>query len=211
MFFLQRVSHFHQHEASDHDLHGAGHVHHDGGGHEASTMPVRPVGDVEGGAASGAAHTVSWMAVAAGLGVHGLLDGAALGAALRAEEDSLSWWPPAGLGTLLAILLHKPFDALTINLLLARSGAGAAWRQSINLLYACVTPAGVVLFELIQRIHGTHWTGIALALTGGSFLCIAASDLLPELQFHRHDRWKLSAALLLGVLLAWLVGRAHAA
>ena len=32
------------------------------------------------------------------------------------------------------------------------------------------------------------------------------SDLLPELQFHRHDRIKLSMALLAGLLLAYLVG-----
>ena len=36
----------------------------------------------------------------------------------------------------------------------------------------------------------------------GTFVCIATSDLLPELQFHSHDRFKLSAALILGIALA---------
>ena len=45
----------------------------------------------------------------------------------------------------------------------------------------------------------------ALAFSAGTFLCISLSDLLPELQFHRHDRIKLSAALLLGLALAWIL------
>jgi zinc and cadmium transporter len=41
----------------------------------------------------------------------------------------------------------------------------------------------------------------ALAFSAGTFLCIALSDLLPELQFHEHDRLKLSLALLGGFAL----------
>ena len=37
----------------------------------------------------------------------------------------------------------------------------------------------------------------------GVFLCVSLSDLLPELQFHSHDRGSLSVALLLGLALAW--------
>ena len=48
--------------------------------------------------------------------------------------------------------------------------------------------------------------GTALAFSAGTFLCIAAADLLPELQFHSHDRVKLSAALLAGIALAVLFG-----
>ena len=47
-------------------------------------------------------------------------------------------------------------------------------------------------------------TAAALAFSGGTFLCIALSDLLPELQFHAHDRTKLSVALLAGFLLMLL-------
>jgi zinc and cadmium transporter len=36
-------------------------------------------------------------------------------------------------------------------------------------------------------------------------LCIASSDLLPELQFHSHDRFKLSVALLAGLSIAVLI------
>ena len=33
--------------------------------------------------------------------------------------------------------------------------------------------------------------GYALAFAAGAFLCIALSDLLPEIHFHSHDRGKL--------------------
>jgi zinc and cadmium transporter len=46
----------------------------------------------------------------------------------------------------------------------------------------------------------------ALAFSAGTFLCISMSDLLPELQFHKHDRGVLSIALLVGLLIAWAIG-----
>ena len=46
-------------------------------------------------------------------------------------------------------------------------------------------------------------TGAALALASGAFLCIAAADLLPEVQFHSHDRILLTVALAIGIALAW--------
>jgi zinc and cadmium transporter len=47
----------------------------------------------------------------------------------------------------------------------------------------------------------------SLAFSAGTFLCISLSDLLPELQFHDHDRGKLSVSLVLGLVLALAVGR----
>jgi zinc and cadmium transporter len=42
-----------------------------------------------------------------------------------------------------------------------------------------------------------------MALAAGAFLCIAAADLLPEVQFHSHDRVLLTASLALGLVIAW--------
>jgi zinc and cadmium transporter len=43
--------------------------------------------------------------------------------------------------------------------------------------------------------------GAALAFSAGTFLFVALSDLLPEVQFHRHDRIPLFLTLVSGVLL----------
>jgi len=46
----------------------------------------------------------------------------------------------------------------------------------------------------------------ALAFSAGAFICIALGDLLPEIQFHSHDRAKLTVLFILGIALAWSIG-----
>ena len=45
--------------------------------------------------------------------------------------------------------------------------------------------------------------GYVLCFAAGAFLCVALSDLLPEIHFHSHDRVKLILAFLLGIGLAY--------
>ena len=54
---------------------------------------------------------------------------------------------------------------------------------------------------------GHVFLGSALAFAAGTFVCVATSDLLLELQFHAHDRVKLSVALLAGLVLAAAIGK----
>jgi zinc and cadmium transporter len=75
-------------------------------------------------------------------------------------------------------------------------------------LFALASPIGAVLFYLgANQFAGSDavFLGGALAFCAGTFLCIASSDLLPELQFHSHDRFKLSVALLAGLTIAVLI------
>lgn len=142
-----------------------------------------------------------------GLSIHSVLAGVALAASVAhgSHDGQL-----AGLGTFLAIVLHKPFDALTIALLMERGGWRPPARHLVNSLFALAIPLGAALFHL--GIYGfepgetsarSPVLAYALAFSAGTFFCIAMSDLLPELQFHRHDRVKLSLALLLGVAVAY--------
>ena len=103
------------------------------------------------------------------------------------------------------MVLHKPFDSLTIGTLMAAAGHSPRWRHVCNALYALVTPLGIVLYYAAasRMSEPTAGLGQVLAFAAGAFICISSSDLLPELQFHRHDRTKLSLALLLGIALAW--------
>ena len=50
----------------------------------------------------------------------------------------------AGLGTFLVIFLHKPFDAMTIGMLMARGGSSLAWRHTVNALFSLAIPLGVL-------------------------------------------------------------------
>jgi zinc and cadmium transporter len=141
------------------------------------------------------AHPHPWVGIAVGLSIHSAVDGVALASSTLAEEGHGA----AGLGTFLAVLLHKPLDALAVAALMV--GWPARTRWIVNVLFALVCPLGAALFVMGAGSHEV--LGPALALSAGAFLCISLGDLLPELQFHRHDRLKLSAALLLGVAIAY--------
>jgi zinc and cadmium transporter len=112
------------------------------------------------------------------------------------------------LGTFLVIWLHKPFDSMTIAMLMARGGWSLRWRHAVNGLFALAIPAGVAVFYL--GLAGADPSGqtlaYALAFSAGTFLCISLSDLLPELQFHDHDRVQLSLALAAGLAVAYGAG-----
>lgn len=192
MFFLERFFHFHHHDAPEDGIDASATA-----GHHAAGEPHAH--DGLHGAPS------SWIGVAIGLTLHALVDGLALGAAVRAEQMGNHVVALAGLGTCLAVALHKPFDALTIGTLMAAAGKSPATRQAVNGLYSLVTPLGLVLFYTLSAGSGSPQAGLGqmLGFSAGAFLCIASCDLLPELQFHRHDRVKLSAALLAGLALAW--------
>lgn len=157
------------------------------------------------------AHEISWSGAAVGLTLHSVMAGVALAASVQHGSNQLVGIVPAGFGTFLAILLHKPFDSMTIAMLMARGGWGQAAQAWVNAAFALAIPAGVALawFGGLSSHHdaASPAVGYALAFSAGVFLCISMSDLLPELQFHHHDRLKLSAALLLGLALAWLACR----
>ena len=73
----------------------------------------------------------------------------------------------------------------------------------VNLGFSLMIPIGVALFlvgvVLFDAPLSGSLTASALAFSAGTFLCVALSDLLPELHFHSHDRTKLSIAFLLGL------------
>jgi zinc and cadmium transporter len=216
-FFLQRLFHFHTHETSD-TLFGESAVrldhrhgaceHTDAG--DAHLHPHAPDESSHGAHAvhpGDHVHHFTWGGVFFGLTVHSLVDGVALAAAIAADWDH-SDALLAGFGYFLAVLLHKPFDSLSITSLMVASGWSAGWRNAVNLAYACVVPVGVMTFYSGLAQAGDAAAAIlggTLCFAAGACLCIASSDLLPELQFHSHDRLKLSVALAAGLLLAWLL------
>jgi zinc and cadmium transporter len=153
-------------------------------------------------------HALTWSGAAVGLSLHTVIAGIALAASVQAESGGGHVASLAGMGTFLVIFLHKPFDAMTISTLMTAGGWSVAARHLVNGLFALMIPAGVVLFHLgLGHAHsGSHAVAYALAFSAGTFLCIATSDLLPELQFHAHDRVALSAAMLLGLGVAWVIG-----
>jgi zinc and cadmium transporter len=142
-----------------------------------------------------------WMAVI-GLTIHTFMNGVGLAGEVQAEQSSATL---PGLALFLAIALHKPADALAISTVLSRKGVGRGALGLVQLGFALMVPVGAGAFMAssgaIEKGLQHQLTGAALAFSAGTFLFIALSDLLPEVQFHRHDRIPLLLALVLGVAL----------
>lgn len=153
---------------------------------------------------------VTWLGLFVGLGIHTLIDGIALSASVVAASHQSESYALLGFGTFLAILLHKPIDAFSIASVLRKSGwkrEAAAW---VNLGFAAFFPLGALAFFLALSfgdvLNTDAMVGRALAFSAGVFICIALADILPEIQFHSHDRVTLTASLLCGFVFSVLIG-----
>ena len=116
MFFLVRAFHFHHHGPADplaenaESHHDHDHDHDDGHRHHGHSHAV---------------HHLNWIGVALGLALHTMIDGLALGASVRADVGEPVFLSLFGFGTFLAVLLHKPLDAISITSLMAAGGWSA--------------------------------------------------------------------------------------
>lgn len=222
IFLLQRFFPFHHHEpavqsseptaietaVAAHD-HACGHNHQDHHHHHTH-------GHSHDHSRSEPSRWLSWPAALLGFTIHTIVGGMALAAAVGAESDAHAA-KLAGLGVFLVIVLHKPFDSMTIGTLMAAGKSPNLSRHIVNAFFGLMTALGVVFFNLglsQMDLDRGPLLGAVLALSAGMFLCIALSDILPELQFHSHDRIKLSLALLAGLALAGTISyfeaRGHA-
>ena len=189
MLLLLRVFHFHQHdfgaaaaacEMPSADAHSHAHA------HDHNHPPERGIGA---------------LGLFTGLCVHTVIDGIALGAVMLSDYG-------LGLGVFLAILLHKPLDSLSIETVMANAGWSSALRWSAAIVFALLCPLAAIAFYwgMAPYLESSLWLPGILAFAGGAFICIALSDLLPEVQFHSHDRVRLTLLFLMGIALALGIG-----
>ena len=174
MFLLLRMFHFHEHEPL-HPPHAesieCGHDHDSSHDHDVGHEMMRPP----------AAHRLSWSGVAFGLSVHTLIDGMALAAAVEADlarSDRLA--ALAGLSVFLAVVMHKPLDAVSITSLMTAGGWSRKARLLVNGAFAAMCPLGALLFAV--GIDAAPFAamrasllGFALAFSAGVFVCISMS------------------------------------
>lgn len=219
MFFLMRVFHAHEHVPVEAEYPVAAVEDHQEGGHQHCDHehPAPIAHDHHHGhhhdhhhEPPGNRSTMRWLGIFLGLSLHTLIDGIALGAAVAATSSHLGeGFHLVGLGVFLGIVLHKPLDALSITFVMKSSNWPSSAINVVNLGYSLMCPLGVILFYAsIMGLGDTRpmAIGIALCFAAGVFICIALADILPEIQFHSHDKVKLSIALLVGIALAVGIG-----
>jgi zinc and cadmium transporter len=214
MFLTIRVFNVHQHgpvaemDENGHEtkahLHDHDHAHHDHAHHDCQHPAERED--------SARSHPFTWAGLFIGLGVHSLFDGIAVAASVAAAAGHGEGGLLLGAGTFFAVLFHKPLDSLSITSVMAVGNWSPRARNLVNLIFSLVCPIGAFAFYYGMRELGSGQqmvVGCALGFSAGAFLCISLADILPEIQFHYHDRVKLTAALLIGVALSFAIGLAE--
>ncbi len=189
MFLLQRIFHFHQHDFD-----------------EAQTHRIQA--QIKGEKATSGLEARSF-GVIIGLAIHSMMDGIALASTIQAESlySDNGAFALLGMGVFIAICLHKPLDAMTISIFISGSEKAQRWRYPLLIGYAVICPivAGFILAGFATDMLSSSLIAGALGFSAGIFLCIALSDLLPEIHFHDHDRFKMTVLLLLGISLSLLI------
>lgn len=205
MFLTIRVFPVHQHCPDHADARAVHHAEHGHPELASAAAQEDPLGQHE----ESSQHRFSWLGLFLGLSIHTTIDGIAVAASVMAAAAHGSTVALLGAGTFLAVLLHKPLDSFSLMSLMVAGGWTARARNVVNAIFSLICPFGALMFFVSTRemSHGSHIAvGCALGFSAGVFLGIALADLLPEIQFHRHDRVKLTAALLFGVALAYAIG-----
>ena len=187
MIALLRMCQFHQHDFSDEarDLY-------DHGNHRHGIVGARSVAGI-----------------AVGLGIHTITEGVLLGTSVQVSMGPAGTGALPGLGAFMAILMHKPLDAYSIVSIMRSAGYRARYRNLVNLGFAMLCPVVALgTFWGVGQLGVAEGTGevvagYVLCFAAGAFLCIALSDLLPEIQFHSHDRLRLIMVFLVGIGLAY--------
>ncbi|HUN84034.1 MAG TPA: ZIP family metal transporter [Terracidiphilus sp.] len=123
--------------------------------------------------------------VLAGLSLHCLFDGVAIGAGFEVS----SW---LGWLIFLAIFLHKGPAGFTMASVMLASGHSRAAAFYSTVVLAASTVAGVLLIELVP-----HWVPYGLPVSAGVALYVGASDLIPEV--NREPGIRMAMVFFLGV------------
>jgi len=123
--------------------------------------------------------------VMAGLSVHALFDGVAIGSGF-VISNWLGWL------IFLAIFLHKAPEGFTMASVMLASGRSRATAFYSAVALAVATLAGVLVIELIPS-----WLIYGLPISAGVALYVAATDLVPEV--NREPGIKMALVFFTGV------------
>jgi ZIP family zinc transporter/zinc and cadmium transporter len=130
------------------------------------------------------------MSALLGLWVHSFFDGLSIGSGFVLD-------PGLGLLLFVAIVLHKAPEGFTMaSVVLAASGT----RRQALLAAAAVGAAS--LFGGLSIFVARDLVGVALALSAGVTLYVAATDLLPEV--NKEEGTAIALTVFAGVALFWL-------
>lgn len=134
-------------------------------------------------------HPMGLVAFAA-LTLHSLVDGLAVAAGFGASAS-------LGLVAAFAVIVHEFPEGLSMAAIALGAGYGRRQAFLFSLVVALATPLGaIVAYRGIQG-PGGPLLALLLGISAGSFLYVAATDLLPQL--HRERNWGVFALFVVGL------------
>lgn len=136
-------------------------------------------------------HRFVWVSTYIALSLHALAGGLGL-AAIQSK------WI-----VLLPILWHKLTEAFSLTTVLRLAGVGSGRSWILIVLFAIATPIGFLAGDSFLRA-GDGYQPILIGLAGGTFIYVAACDLLPEVFHNVGKPAPRLVALLLGIFAAGL-------
>jgi zinc transporter ZupT len=137
--------------------------------------------------------TTTIYAALGGLLVHTFFDGVSLASAATVDIK-------VGLILLVAIFLHKLAEGLTVCSLVLASGKSFQIALLTTFIIGLATLFGVLIFAFLQT-NFDFVVAYTLPLAAGVTLYVAASDLIPEVNHHDHNKPLISLAIFGGVAL----------
>ncbi len=131
-----------------------------------------------------------------GLGVHTLFDGVAIAAGFMIG-------PALGALLSIAVFLHKVPEGFTIASVMLAGGGSRRAAVGAGAVLGALTIVGAVATRFVAEQH----VGVALALSAGVTIYVAASDLIPEVNREGGPAlaWTVFGGLVLFALADWLL------
>jgi uncharacterized membrane protein YraQ (UPF0718 family) len=134
-------------------------------------------------------HQLVWVSTYIALSLHALAGGMGL-AVIDAK------WV-----VLLPVLWHKLTESFSLTTVLRLAGVRSGGSWLLVVLFALATPAGYFAGDSLLQL-GTETEAILIGLAGGTFIYVAACDLLPEVFHNVGQPAPRVFALVLGILAA---------
>lgn len=133
-----------------------------------------------------------------GLTFHSLIDGIVITVGFKAGSQ-------IGIMTTIAVILHEMPEGIVTTSILLHNGMEKLKTFWFSVLVAVATPVGAIVSYFILGEASVNVLRIFLAIAAGSFIYIAAADLIPET--HEKEKWFNTIILLIGMAALYAIGQ----
>ncbi len=114
-----------------------------------------------------------------GLSLHSLIDGIVIGAGYELEAS-------LGLIAALAIVTHRFVDGVSVTAFVLHAGYSRSLAQFRSWAVAVAPLVGATATVFLLSGVDRHFLGALLAVAAGTFVYVAASDIIPETRLNSH-------------------------